>query len=185
MKNIVISLLLSIAITAQLHAQNLVQNLSVSLQGFNTQNQKLMVITTSDVIRYFIGTNVSGGQLQLVTPTGNPPGTVGNLNAFLRVRKNGTTLVEVPSPDNFNLFQDAAVHIPPGYIGNWRAINRFSIDFAYLHAELQGYSIWTIGNTLSGSGSFTSSVNGYVTVDGVTLFSPMHGTITASAPKLE
>jgi hypothetical protein len=192
MKIALISILLSIAAAVQVHAQHLVQTLSVSLVGYKTDGSgKAFVITARDVIRYFIGTNVPNGQLQLVTPTGNPPGGVGNLNAFLRVTQRGTNLMEISSPDRFNLFQDTTSTITTSSTVLSRAINRFSIDFAYLHAELQGFSTWTIrtqpvsGHDLSGSGTFVSTINGIATVDGFTQFAPVRGTIVASAPKFE
>jgi len=186
----VIGVLLLIG-TAQSQAQNLVQTLKVSLVGYNNETGRAFSINTADVIRYFMGTNIPGGQLQLVTPVGNPPGSTGNLNAFLRVAQRGVPLLDVTSPTQFNLFQDTAVVVTKNATDISRAINRFSIDYGYLHAELEGFSTWKIrttplnGNDVSGSGSFTSTVNGTATVDGVTSFSPVRGTITASAPKPE
>lgn len=176
----------------QSNAQNLVQTLRISLITYNSETGKALSINTRDVIRYFTGENVPGARLELVTPAANQPGGVGNLNAYLRVvQKSGEVLTEVTSPDQFNLFQDTAVATAKGSAVLSRAINRFSIDFAQLHAELQGFSNWKIrtspvrGEDLSGAGSFTSAVNGIVTVDGVTQYSPARGTVTASAPHLE
>jgi hypothetical protein len=192
MKTVLLSILLAIGAATQLCAENLVQTLNVSLVGHRPEhNGKTFVITTRDFIRYFIGTNVPNGVLQLVTPSGNPPGSVGNLNAFLRIRQNGKNLMEISTPNQFNLFQDSAALTTLNGTLTSHAINRFSIDFGYLHAELQGFSTWTIathpwnGHDRSGSGSFVSSVNGTATVDTFTLFAPVRGTITASPPKVE
>jgi hypothetical protein len=164
-KTAILSMLIVIGAAVQLHAQNLVQNLTVSLTAYNPDNGRAFVITTRDVIRNFIGTNVLGGQLQLVTPVGNAPGTTGNLNAFLRISQRNVVLMEINTPNQFNLFQDASALTTFGTAVISRAINRFSIDFGSLHAELQGFSTWTIttrlvgGNDVSGSGSFTSTVS--------------------------
>jgi hypothetical protein len=167
----------------------LVQTLNVHLTGNDTATDKPFSITTRDWIRYFLGTNVSGAQLQLVTPIGNPPGTTGNLGAFLRIVKGNEILMDVTSPDKFNLYQDTISMKTSGSSVTVQAINRFSIDFGYLHAELQGFSNWHIATRLvngvdtSSSGSFTSSINGIATVDGFTQYSPVRGSISASSPK--
>jgi hypothetical protein len=172
-------------------AQNLVQNLSISLTAYEHTGAKPVRITTKEIISYFAQTNVPGARLLLVTPLGNAPGTLGNLNAFLRVAKGDTVIVDVPSPDTFNLYQDFAAIHTTGTRTSSRAINRFSFDFLSFHAELQGFSTWNItektvdGVDISGTGSFSANVNGAVTVDGVTEdVVPVHGTITAGPPKV-
>ena len=175
-------------------AQNLVQNLSINLTAVNqtdTNSIKSMRVTTKDVITYLNGgTPVSNGRLLLITPPGNTPGEGGvDLNAFLRITSGNNTVVEVPTPDSFNLFQDFASLSSHGANSTTYAVNRFSFDFNSYHSELQGYSLWhsvektVSGVDLSGTGSFSSTVNGEVTIDGVTNGQiPVRGTVTASAP---
>src|SRR4051794_16274346 len=103
----VASAFLIFGVGASCHAQELVQSLSVNLTAFD--GTKVIKIGTSRLIKYFVGTNVPNGRLQLVTPSGgNPPGTIGNLNAFLRIKSGSTIIYEIHSPDQFNLYQDAA-----------------------------------------------------------------------------
>ena len=187
--------LLSLGSMTQTHAQsNLVQNLNIRLVAYNpsqnSNNVQLVRITTKDVIQAFAGTAVPKGQLQLVTPPGNQPGTTGDLNAFLRVTSGNNTVTTIPSPDSFNLFQDGAIVKTGGNHSVSHSLNRFSIDFGAFHSELQGHSTWNIvsknqgGLDMGGSGSFTSNVNGVSTWDSVTIADvPTQGTITASAPK--
>jgi len=176
--------------TGSARSQEVVQALSVSLMGYDEVNGKALRITTPDLIRYFAQTNVPGGKLLLVTPSPNAPGTLDNLGVFLRVVKGNTILFDVPSPDTFNVYQDfAAVHTT-GNRTTVRAINRFSFEYGNFSAELQGFATWTItqrsvnGVDLGGTGAFVASVNGAGTVDGVTSGAvPIHGTITAGAPR--
>ena len=172
----VVGALLVFGSVAKVSAQNLVQNLSISLTAVNqtdTNILKSMRVTTKDVITYLNGgTPVHNGKLLLVTPPGNTPGEEGvDLNAFLRVTSgNGQSNIvfEVPTPDSFNLFQDFASLSAHGAVSTTYAINRFSFDFNSYHSELQGFSVWhsvekTVnGIDLSGSGSFTSAVNAIV-----------------------
>ncbi len=176
------------------HGQsNLVQTLNVRLTAYNQSGPNTVQavrITTKDVIKAFAGADVTKGQLLLVTPTGNPPGTTGDLNAFLRVTSGSAIVTNVPTPDSFNLFQDAAIIQSHGNHTVSHSLNRFSIDFGAFHAELQGYSTWNIvsktqeGLDLGGSGSFVSNVDGVSTWDQVTVSSvPTQGTITAGPVK--
>jgi hypothetical protein len=178
----------------QTHAQsNLVQTLNIRLVAYNhsqINNVQLVRITTKDVIHAFAGTAVPKGQLQLVTPSGNPPGLTSDLNAFLRVTSGSVIITNIPTPASFNLFQYGAIIQTRGDRTVSHSINSFSIDFGAFHAELQGVSTWNIvsktkqGLDLGGSGTFTSNVNGVSTWDNVTLLQvPTQGTITASAPK--
>jgi hypothetical protein len=181
------------AVTPSLAQTNLVQSLTFSLTAIDeptlTTTKKIRIVT-KDVIRLFASTNVTKGQLWLVTPDTGTPGTIGNLNSFLRITSGATTVLEVPTPDSFNLFQDYASSSIKGNTTTVSAINRFSIDYGGFHSELQGFSTWKFvyktvqGINVGGSGSFTSSVNGRGTEDGVTQADvPMQGTITAGAPK--
>jgi len=164
-------------------SQSVVQNLNINLTAYNHAEAKQIKITTKDVINYFAGTNIPGGKLLLVTPSPNEPGTLGNLNAFLRVVRNNEVIVEIPSPDNFNVYQDFAALKSSGPRTASRAIDRFSIDFNGFAAELQGFSIWTISG---GSGAFVANVNGAVAIDGVTDdWIPARGTVSATAPRPE
>jgi hypothetical protein len=174
----------------QSHAQNLVQSLSVSLTAYDTVGNRTLRIGTKELIQSFMGTNVPNGHLYLVTPMGNAPGTTGNLNAFLRITSGATTVLEITSPDQFNLYQDAATLGTAGTTISAHALNRFSIDSGSVRAELQGISTWNIsralvnGVDLSGTGSFQSSVNGWITIYNVTQPAvPLSGTIVASRPK--
>jgi hypothetical protein len=183
------SLLLALGTAVQVHAQNLIQRLNVSLTGNDPATGKTFSIKTADMIRYFVGTNVPGAQLELVTPVGNPPGTTGNLNAWLRIVKGGEIVMEVTSPDEFNLYQDTAALTTSGTSIMSHAINRFSIAFGDLpYFELQGFSTWHIaqktvnGVDISGSGSFSSAVNGILTVGDGPQDAPVRGTITAGPP---
>ena len=185
------TLLLALGVASQAGAQNLIQSLNVSLSGYDPATGKPFTITSRDLIRFFVGTNVPGGQLQLVTPVGvNAPGTTGNLGAWLRVTQQGQTILEVTSPDESNLYQDTVSMSGNGPNITTRAINRFSIAFGDLpYFELQGFSTWHIaqktvnGVDISGSGSFTSSVNGILTVGDGAQYAPVRGTISAGPPK--
>lgn len=173
------------------HAQNLVQPLSVSLTAYDTENNRTVRIGTREMIRYLVGTNVPHGRLYLVTPAGNAVGTTGNLNAFLRITsgRSTTAVFEVFSPDAFNLFQDyVAVRTNgAGFISH--ALNRFSIESGSVSGELQGFSTWNArrapvnGVDASGTGSFQSSVNGWMAIsDVLPSRSPVRGTISAGRP---
>jgi hypothetical protein len=167
--------------TVSSQAQSVEQNLSINLTAYDHVEARQIKITTKDVIRYFAQTNVPGARLVLVTPSPNEPGTLGNLNAFLQVVKDNTVIVEVPSPDSFNVYQDFAALRNSGTRTASRAIDRFSIDFAGFRAELQGFSTWSISG---GSGAFVATVNGAIAIDGVTDdWIPAHGTVSASAPR--
>ena len=188
LKIAIASALLALGIVANSSAQNLVQSLNVNLIAYDTGRSRTVVIGTQQLIRYLVGTNVPGGRLYLVTRGGNAPGTLDNLNAFLRIKRGSTTIYEVTSPDHFNLYQDTAALRSGGRIS--LAINRFSIDSGSVRAELQGFSTWAIshrivnGVDLSGAGSFRSSVNGWIGIFDVTQpIVPVHGVIIAGSPR--
>jgi hypothetical protein len=175
---------------AQSQAQNLVQSLSVKLTAYDTASNRTIRIGTKELIQHFAGMNVPDGHLYLVTPAGNAPGTTGDLNAFLRITSGATTVLEIPSPAEFNLFQDAAALRTNRTAISARALNRFSIDSGSVRAELQGISTWRISQKLvngvdvSGAGSFQSSVNGWISIYNVTQPGvPVSGSIVASSPK--
>jgi len=172
------------------HAQNLIQTLSVNLTAYDTVSNRTVRIGTSQLIGYFAGTNVLNGHLYLVTPMGNVPGLVGNLNGFLRITSGTTTVLEIPSPDQFNIYQDSAALRVSGTTVSSHALNRFSIDSGSVRAELQGISTWSISRALvngvdvSGSGSFQSVVNGWISIYNATQdVVPVSGSIVASRPK--
>ena len=174
----------------QSHAQNLIQTLSVSLTAYDTLGNRTIRIGTRELIQYFAGTNLPNGHLYLVTPMGNVPGITGDLNAFLRITSGTTTVLEILSPNQFNLFQDAAALRASGMTIYSRALNRFSIDSGSVRGELQGISTWSISRALvnsvdvSGTGSFQSIVNGWITIYNVTQpVVPVSGSIVASRPK--
>lgn len=179
-----------LATVGQCHAQYLAQSLYVNLTAYDTVSNRTVKIGTKALIQYFVGTNVTNGQLYLVTPMGNAPGATGDLNAFLRITSGATTVLEIPSPTQFNLFQDVAALKTNGMTISTRALNRFSIDSGSVRAELQGISTWNISQILvngvdvSGTGSFQSSVNGWIGIYNVTQpVVPISGTIVASRPK--
>src|SRR5436190_2901948 len=99
-KSVIASALLILGLVANSSAQNLVQSLNVNLVAYDTGSGRTIRIGTPQLIRYFLGSNVFGARLLLVTPSGNAPGTVGNLGAFLRIKKGSSTLYEISSPDN-------------------------------------------------------------------------------------
>ncbi len=173
----------------QIHAQNLVQSLSVNLIAYNTASNRVFTIGTQQLIRYLWGTNVPNGHLYLVTPTGNAPGTTGPLNAFLRITSGTTVLYEIPSVTQFNVYQDLVALKTNGLTITTHALNRFSIDSGSVRAELQGLSTWNIsqarvnGVDLSGTGSFTAPVNGWFALYDVLSPTPVGGRIVASRPK--
>ncbi len=174
----------------QSHAQFLVQPLNVSLIAYDTVDSRTFKIGTKQLIQYLVGTNVPNGHLYLVTPTGNAPDSTGDLNAFLRITSGTTTVLEISSPDEFNLFQDTTALKTSGMKISTHALNRFSIDSGSVHAELQGISTWKIslasdkGADVSGAGSFQSKVNGWITIDNVTQpVVPVAGSIVAGKPK--
>jgi hypothetical protein len=184
----IIGALLALGAVTQSNAQQVVQNLSINLTAYSSTNGttvRAFHITTRDVIRYFVGTNVPNGHLLLVSPAG-PPITSDNLGVFLRITQGTETVLEVPSPDSFNIFQDSSTATIAGSRITTRASNRFSIDFGGFHAELQGFTTWNASSqTPGGQGSFSSSVNGWSTVDDVTqALSPTKGTISGSAARL-
>ncbi len=202
---------LILAAVLQCSGQNATQPLSFTLTAFDQPTPttiRQVRFTTKDIIRYFIGTNVNGGQLLLVTPISSGAETnTGNMNSFLRITKGNQTLMEVPSPDSFNFFQDAVSVQSSRNKLSAVAINRFSIDFEEFHAELQGFTSWNGGtSTLVGNfapfspfmpvnaaspanslgiAAFSSTLNGEGTIDGVTQHGvPMQGSVTAGSPKV-
>src|SRR5256885_13752829 len=137
-------------------AQEVVQNLSISLTVYNETNGivRPVHVSTRDIIRYFAGTNVPGGKLLLVSPAG-PPATSDNLGASLRVTGNDGIVIDISSPVSFNLFQDFSTVTQTSSRTTTYALNRFSIDFGGFHAELQGLSTWSANaSTPGGEGSF-------------------------------
>lgn len=168
------------------HAQNLVQSLTVNLTAYDAVNNREVRIGTSQLIRYLVGSNLVSGRLYLVTPIGNAPGATGNLNAFLRISQGATTVLEIPSPGEFNLYQDYAALRTAGA----HSLNRFSIDSGSVQAELQGISTWSIshrmvgGVDVSGTGVFRSTVNGWISIFNATQDrAPVKGTIAAGSPR--
>jgi len=136
-----------------------------------------------------VGTNVLNGHLYLVTPMGNAPGTTGGLSAFLRITSGATTVLEITSPTQFNVYQDVAALRTNGLTIVTHALNRFSIDSGSVRGELQGISTWNIsqrpvkGVDVSGTGSFQSSVNGWIAIYNVTQEGvPVSGVIVAGRP---
>jgi len=188
---VAISLMLIVSV-ANSQAQNLVQSLSVSLTAYDTVGNRTIRIGTQQLIRYFVGTNVPNGHLYLVTPSGNTPGAIGNLNAFLRITSGSATIYEIPSPDQFNVYQDFAVLRTSGLTISSHALNRFSIDSGSVRAELQGLSNWNIsqrtvsGLNMGGAGSIYAKVNGWISIYNVTDSAvPVGGLIVAGRPRPE
>ena len=167
------------------YAQNVVQNLSISLTIYNQNNGivRPVHISTRDVIRYFAGTNVPGGKLLLVMPASPSPDGSGNLGASLRVTGSDGTSIDISTPVSFNLFQTSS----SGAGNRIYAFNQFSIDFGGFHAELYGTSTWTASPSgPGGQGSFHASVSGHCVVDGITSDdTPCQGSMSGSAPKPE
>jgi hypothetical protein len=154
--------LFALSATMQSSGQNVVQPLTFAMIAYNQSTPtatRSIRFTNKDIIRYFNGSSVNGGQISLVTPqsSGMLTGT-GNLNSFIRITQRTTTILEVPTPDSFNLFQDSVVSNQRGQATSSVGTDRFSIDFAGLHAELQGLLNWV--NTASASGVGTGSVSG-------------------------
>jgi hypothetical protein len=177
--------LLILGTVAQSRAQNLVQSISVNLMLYDTASSRNIVIDTQKFIYYLLGTNVPGAHLYLVSPgSGNAPGTIGAFNAFLRITRGSTTLLEIPNVSQFNIYQDVVALRTTGTTIHARAINRFSFDTGGVRAELQGISAWTIrldlvnGADISGAGAFVSTVNGWMNVPGIIKDpAPVTGTI--------
>jgi hypothetical protein len=177
-------------------AQNARQTLAISLVAYDQPQPNVvrtLRFTTKDVIRYLTGSNVISGQLFLVTPLASGILTnTGNMNSFLRITSRGATIMEVPTPDSFNFFQDSVVTVRRPTTTTSYATDRYSIDFGGFHAELQAFNIWTAphegtrtpANRVTGIGSFQSStVTGEGTIDGVTQGGvPMAGSITSGTP---
>jgi len=188
----VVSVLLMVGTLANSVAQNLVQSLTVSLTAQDPDRNRTVIITTATLIKYLVGSSVPNGRLYLVTPAGNSPGQTDNLHAFLRVKSGSRTILEVPSPDQFNLYQDvASLRNFGSTIVLSRAINRFSLDNGTIRWELQGIADWIIfkrtshGVDMSGAGSFTSHVNGWLQIQNVIGMAPVSGLIIAGAPSPE
>jgi hypothetical protein len=184
------SVLLILGTVIQSHSQNLVQALNVSLTAYDTVGNRTIYIGTPQLIRYLWGTNVPNGHLYLVTPEGNAPGMTGALNAFLRITRGAQTILEIPSLTEFNLYQDVAALRTNGVTISGHALNRFSIDSGSVRAELQGVSTWNISRRLvsgvdvSGTGLFTSTVNGWIGIYNVTQPGvPVTGFIFAGSPR--
>jgi len=185
----VVSFILGTALPG--YAQEIVQSLSVNLTIYDAAGRGTIIIGTEQMIRHFTGTNVPNGHLLLVTPPGNPPGAIGNLNAFLRITRGSETVLEIHSPDQFNLFQDVAPLPASGTPRSIRAVNRFSIDSGSVRAELQGLGIWSVPRApvhdvdVSGTGSFQCSVNGWISIFNVTeSLAPVRGSIIAGQPRV-
>jgi hypothetical protein len=171
------------------HAQEIVQSLQVNLVIYDAAGRGTITIGTSQLIRHFTGSNVHNGRLLLVTPAGNAPGEIGNLNAFLRIKRGSETVLEIHSPTEFNIYQDVAPLRPGGTPRFIRAVNRFSIDSGSIRAELQGIGLWSVprrtvnGVNVSGTGSFQCSVNGWISIFNVTQSDvPVRGVIIAGQP---
>lgn len=177
-----------LGMTAQSYAANLIQELTINLTIYDTVGNRILYADTPTFIRYLMGTNVPNGHLYLVTPPGNSPGQTGALGSHLRITSGSTIVYQIPSVSQFNMYQDVSVLTPSGNVTySFAAINRFSFDTGYVRAELQGISTWTFfsdvinGVSLSGAGRFTSHVNGWINVYGVTHSeSPASGTIFAN-----
>ncbi len=201
---IIRTLFVSVAVVAgtvaSTEGQNAVQPLSVSLTAFSQSSPTTTTrirITNKDLIRYFTGTNITGAQLFLVTPVASQAASsLGNLNAFLRITKGNTTLLEVQTPDSFNFYQDGvSIGVRGNQITSSLGTVRYSVAFAGFQAELQAFNTWTIpmasrlGRTTStiptlGTTSFSGAVSGTGTIEGVTgPVTPMQGTVTGGVPK--
>jgi len=181
-------------------AQNALQPINFALVAYDQPTPtatKLIRFGNKDIIRYFAGTNVPNGQLLLVTPLASGVLTnTGNMNAFLRITQRQTTILEVPTPDSFNLFQDSisvSRHLTSTAA---TGTDRFSIDFGGFHAELQALNNWFTGhegtrtNNIrfpTGIGRFSAfGASGEGTIDGVTQTGvPISGTITGGTPTFE
>jgi hypothetical protein len=170
-------------------AQEIIQSLNVNLTLYGAAGHGNIRIGTKELIRHFTGTNVPNGHLYLVTPAGNTPGIIGNLNAYLRITQGQTTILEIHSPTEFNLYQDVAPLPSSGTPRLIRALNRFSIDSGSIRAELQGIGLWSVprraigGVDVSGEGSFHCDVNGWISIFNVTeSVAPARGIITAGQP---
>lgn len=173
-------------------AQNLVQPLTVNLTAYDSADGHAIRIGTAQFIKYLTGSDVAHGKLLLVTPPGNAPGTIDALGSFLRITSGDTVVLEIPSPGEFNLYQDVAALVTKGSKVSGKAINRFSIDSGSVRSELQGFSTWTIrtepvhGQDVSGTGTFMSKVNGWIQIADVTQGTAVvTGTIAAGTPKVE
>jgi len=173
-------------------AQNLVQPLTVNLTAYDSGDGHTIRIGTAQFIKYLAGQDVPHGRLLLVTPSGNAPGTIGGLGAFLRITSGNTIILEIPSPSEFNVYQDVAALTTKGAKVSGQALNRFSIDSGSVRSELQGFSKWTIntnpvhGEDVSGTGTFMSKVNGWLQIVDVTQGTAVvTGTIAAGTPKVE
>jgi len=196
---------LVLAAAGEVRAQNVAQTLNVNLTAYSpgsgtTANR--IKINSKNLITFLGGGGSTNGsssrsqQLQLVHVTGGGADTNGNIGAFLRVvngsgknnnnstNGNNNIVFEVPTPDNFNLFQDLATTDSRGNRTITFATDRFSLAFGTIAWELQGFTTWTSASASDPFGSFHSTVNGFVSIDGVTQGSvPVSGTITGSAPK--
>ena len=168
------ALLLLLGTAAHSHAQNLVQPMFVNLTIFDTVGNRTINVQTTNFINYIMGTNVPNGKLFLVTPMGNAPGTLGALGAWLRIKSGATTIYEVPSVSQFNIYQDVSILTTTSTKITARALNRFSFDTGAVRAELQGFSTWTIwrgliqGQDVTGTGTFTCRGNGWMDIYNVT-----------------
>ena len=143
------SALLALSATMQSHGQNTVQPLTITLTAYNPTGSggvQLVRFTTKDEIRFLVGTNVSGGQLLLVMPISSGViSNTGNMNAYLEVTQNGNDILDVPTPDSFNLFQDSVVDNTSGRVTIAYGTDRYSTDYAEYHSELQAFNTWAAG----------------------------------------
>jgi hypothetical protein len=188
LKGIICCVAAVLGTVAQSQAANLIQELTVNLVIYDTVGNRVLYADTPTFILFLMGTNVPNGHLYLVTPPGNSPGQTGALGAHLRITSGSTIIYQIPSVSQFNVYQDVSVLTPSGnLIYSFAAINRFSFDTGYVRSELQGISTWTFfpdtisGVSLAGAGRFTSHVNGWISVHGVTHSeAPTSGTIFAN-----
>ncbi|HVM46560.1 MAG TPA: hypothetical protein VMU04_00965 [Candidatus Acidoferrum sp.] len=143
------SALLALSATMQSHGQDTVQPLTITLTAYNPTGSggvQLVRFTTKDEIRFLVGTNVSGGQLLLVMPISSGViSNTGNMNAYLEVTQNGNDILDVPTPDSFNLFQDSVVDNTSGRVTIAYGTDRYSTDYAEYHSELQAFNTWAAG----------------------------------------
>jgi len=140
------------------------QSLSISLTVYNETNDTIRAVrvTTRDIIRNFVGTNVPGGKLWLVMPTDPSPNTRANDNigAFMRITGNGGLVFDTTTSD-FNLYQ----HSSSAAGNSIRAWDQFSFDFGGFAAEVYGTATWTRSSRgPGGQGSFHCTVSGTANV---------------------
>jgi hypothetical protein len=181
MQKLIAGLLVVAGMAVTAHGQ-VQQSLSISLTIYNETNGivRAVHLSTKDIIRYYVGTNVPGGKLWLVMPSDPSPnpGANDNIGAFMRITGNGGLVFDT-STAYFNVYQHSSSEAG-SRITAW---NQFSFDFGGFAAEVYGTATWSRGSkSAGGQGSFHCTVSGVANVGNGAF--PCTGSVGGGAPRI-